>query len=215
MTKSVSVTAWHFLRNDYRLSHDGRLVGAGDTVRVKGPPCLCVHGLHGSRRIIDAIRYAPGPILCRVTISGEIETSKDKLCGTCRSIQWTLDATDVLHRFACWCAEGALTAAEVLDQRCWDAIREKIRWLDGESTAQELAAAKTRAAAAASAATWAAAAAATWAAASAAASAADADAVAAARFVAARAAAADLVWAAATAAQNKKITAMVRAIEYE
>ncbi len=133
-----SVEAWHFIRGDYTL-RDGRKVTAGSVTTFKGRPKLCVRGLHASERLIDALRYAPGPILCRVVVSGKIVHDKDKLVGTRRRILWTLDATHVLHEFACKVAEDALTSAGVTDKRSWGAIKAKRRWLAGEATDSELA----------------------------------------------------------------------------
>ena len=62
-------TYWHFLGADRRLSHgDGREVRPGETLRVKGRPRAGRHGLHASPRALDALRYAPGPVACLVTL---------------------------------------------------------------------------------------------------------------------------------------------------
>jgi predicted hydrocarbon binding protein len=62
---------------------------------------------------------------------------------------WWADATNVLHEFACLCAEDALKAAKVKDPRCWNAISVKLRWIKGEATNEELDAAREAARAAA------------------------------------------------------------------
>ena len=188
--------AWHFLPEDRRLRFGGRtLVEPGQTLTVEPPLELCSRGLHASVRPIDALSYAPGPILCRVALSGEIIHDGDKVCAQHRTVLWMADATRTLHLFACDEAERALRATEIDDSRCFDAIATKRRWIDGKATGEELAAARAAAWAAASAAAWDAA----WAAASAAASA------------AARAAASAAAWAAARAAareaQNERLTA--------
>ena len=36
----------------------------------------------------------------------------------------------ILHEFALWCAETALTKAEVTDERSWNALKVKRLWLD-------------------------------------------------------------------------------------
>jgi hypothetical protein len=72
----------------------------------------------------------------------------------------------VLHEFACWCAEQALMrereAGREPDPRCWAAVETKRRWLRGETTSEELAAARAAARAAAGEAAWATAWAAAW-----------------------------------------------------
>jgi hypothetical protein len=47
-----------------------------------------------------------------------------------------------LHEFALWCAETALTKANVTDERSWNALKVKRLWLDGKATDKELDAAR-------------------------------------------------------------------------
>ena len=191
---------------------------------------LCENGMHGSVRLIDALHYASGPIVCRVEIGGDVIEGDDKLCGRRRTVLWMLDSTQILHEFASGCAEDALALVDAPDPRCVEAIAAKRKWLNGEITDEELDAASVAAWAAASTASravvWAARAAAraasraaVLAAGNAAWDAADAAALAAARW-AANAAAADAraaawavarnaEWAAARAKQNARLTEMV------
>jgi hypothetical protein len=217
--------AWHFLSEDKRLGYgDGRLVEVGVPLECRGKPVLCSNGMHGSARLIDAVYYASGPIVCRVKIEGDVIECEDKLCGRRRTVLWMFDATNILHEFAFRCAEDALALVEQPDERSVAAIEAKRAWLRGEITDKELdaawAAARAAAWNAASAAACAAADAAAGAAASAAArdaraaawdaaSAAARDALAAAwdASAAARAAARD----AAMAKQNERLTEMVMA----
>ena len=144
------IEAWHFLRQDGCLNYEPHtLVTVGEPLRVDPPITLCERGLHASVRAIDALQYAPGPIVCRVRLDGEIKHGDDKLCATERAVMWMYDATNVLHEFACVCAETALLIANVDDPRCWQAIEAKRAWLRGEIGAAQLAAARdaTRAAA--------------------------------------------------------------------
>jgi len=63
------IKAWHFVSENKKLGYDdGRIVRKGRTYKVNCEPVLCKSGLHGSVRILDALNYAPGPILCRVEI---------------------------------------------------------------------------------------------------------------------------------------------------
>jgi hypothetical protein len=101
--------AWHFLRDDQRLSyHPHTLVEVGQKLTVEPPLELCRWGLHASKKALDALGYAPGSIACRVELSGEILEGEDKVCATERTVLQMIDATNVLHEFACWCAEQAL-----------------------------------------------------------------------------------------------------------
>jgi hypothetical protein len=146
---------WHFLRDDNRLQFGEReLVEVGKTLRVEGELKLCEHGLHASHKAIDALQYAPGPIVCRVTLGGEIVEDTDKAVAQERTVLWMADATNTLHEFACRCAETALKTAKVEDVRCWAAIETKRKWLNGEATDAELTAARAAAWATARAAAW-------------------------------------------------------------
>jgi hypothetical protein len=145
--------AWHFLRDDQRLSYPPHtLVEVGQKLTVKPPLELCRWGLHASKRALDALGYAPGIIACRVKLSGKILEDledDDKVCATERTVLQMVDATNVLHEFACWCAEQALLqkreAGQEPDPRSWAAVEAKRKWLRGEITDSELAAARTAA----------------------------------------------------------------------
>jgi hypothetical protein len=146
---------WHFLPADKRLRFgDRKLVKVGKTLRHDGPLKLCDSGFHASHRAINALQHAPGPIICRVTLGGEIIEDTDKVVAQERTVLWIADATNTLHEFACRCAEDALRTAKVDDVRCWGAIETKRRWLKGEALDAELAAARDTARAVARAVAW-------------------------------------------------------------
>jgi len=188
---------WHFLPEDRRLRYrDCRKVRVGETLTCAGPLVLCGRGMHASAKAIDALNYAPGPIVCRVRLSGEIlaPEGEDKACATERTVLAMTDATRVLQEWMLWCAERVLPLFEAQypgDKRPRLALEAKRKWMDGEITDGELDATSAAAWGAAAAAASAAASAAAWAAASAAASAAAWD--------AATATARDVAWDAATA----------------
>jgi len=98
---------WHFLKNDQRLRFgDNRLVEVGEIYSVPEdePLRLCSHGLHASRRIMDALLYAPGTILCRVNLIGKRINAVDKSVAYYREVEWMIDSTDILFEFARKCA---------------------------------------------------------------------------------------------------------------
>ena len=203
---------WHWLREDRKLQYPPHtLVEAGQTLISEGELVLCENGLHASRRALDALQYAPGPVVCRVVLSGTIVEGADKACATERTCLWLADATRTLHEFACWCATQALERAAGREPAtvCWKAVETKRRWLHGAATDQELAAARSAA--------WAAARSAAWAAARSAARAAARSAAWAAARSAARAAARSAAWAAARSAareeQNSQLEAMLLALK--
>jgi len=171
---------------------------------------MCNVGLHASLRAIDALKYAPGPIVCRVELRGERIDDEEKSCASERKVIAIADATMTLHEFACWCAETALRrerkAGHEPDKRSWNAIHVKRRWLRGDATDDELESARATAWVAA----WesVAAARAAGAAARAAGAASWESAVESAR-VSARVAAGE-AWEEARAAQNRKLESMLR-----
>lgn len=222
-------TYWHWLADDRRLQWGTKeAVEVGKTLAVEFPYAnpmdgvtyekvtLCKAGFHASKKPLDALQYAPGAVICCVTLGGTVIEGPDKVVAGERTVLWMADATNTLHEFACWCAEDALRTAKVEDVRFWNAIETKRKWLRGEATDAELAAAWDAAgdaASAARAAAWAAA----WAAARAAARAAAGDAARAAASAAAWDAAGDAATAAAWAAardaarekQNARLTEML------
>ena len=133
-----TIKAWHFLSDDRRMQFgDRELVEVGKTYRAEGKIEMCLNGMHGSRRIIDALQYAPGAVICRVALWGEVQEEGDKLVARNRKVISMIDATNILHEFACRCAEDALKKAGVKDRRCWKAIETKRKWLEGKATDNE------------------------------------------------------------------------------
>ena len=155
-----TVKAWHWVKDDWTL-RDGQKVKVGKTYVVYGKLTMCERGLHASKKVLDALKYAPGNICCRV-VCWQIEQEEDyKFVCHKRRVEWAYDATNILHEFACQVTEQALKKAKVKDKRCWAAIVAKRKWLKGEINDSELAASGV----AAWGVPWAAARAATWAAA--------------------------------------------------
>lgn len=191
------VLGWHFAAEDRRLGYgDGRLIVKGRTLRYTGkePIAMCKRGLHASERIIDALRYAPSSVICRVELSGDVIKGDDKMVAVERKCLWWLDATDILWEMACWSAEQVLPIWEKRypgDKRPHQAIAARRGWLAVEVTDDELRAAYSAADSAAHPAAY-----------SAACSAA---------YLAAESAADSAADSASREAQNKKLTALVMA----
>ena len=103
MTKSV--LGWYFSPDDMRLANgDGRLIVAGQKHEVALPLRLCSRGLHASRQVSDALRYATSGVVWRVRLSGHIVEGSDKMCAEVREYLWGYNASDVLRAFARKCA---------------------------------------------------------------------------------------------------------------
>ena len=144
------ILAWHFLQDDCKMRFNSDItVKPGVEYKATLPLIMCENGLHASERIIDALNYAPGPVVCRVELSGEMIKDEDKICAENRKVLWMYDATNVLHEFACAVAEQALLkgreSGKEPDPRSWQAIKVKRRWLKGEASSEELEAARAAA----------------------------------------------------------------------
>jgi len=97
------MVGWHFSTGTLGYG-DGRAIVVGETHEVSGPLELCERGLHASERIIDALSYAPGPMIYRVRLHGYVLRGDDKACATHRTYLAGCDATDILRLFARQCA---------------------------------------------------------------------------------------------------------------
>jgi hypothetical protein len=207
---------WHFSTGTLGYG-DGRKIVIGETHTVDTTThslTLCKWGLHASEWIIDALKYAPGPMVYRVRLHGEILRGDDKACATHRTYIAGIDATGILRDFARKCALGVI--------HLWDApdiVRQYLETGDESLRAAARDAASAAASDAAWGAAWAAARDAAWDAAwTAAWDAARAEARAAARaeaWDAARDAAWTAAWTAASdaawGAQNTRLTKLVEA----
>jgi hypothetical protein len=130
---------WHWLRKNCELQHDGRVVKPGltfDNPKSRygegGNISLCNCGYHASRKILNALSYAPGPIICRVELSGDIKEDDEKAAAERRTCLWMADADRVLNEFACTIAENFFTE-ERNQGKCvppilWEAIEYKRKW---------------------------------------------------------------------------------------
>ena len=97
----MSIEAWHFLPDNRKLQFEPHtFVVPGETLKCSGPLILCKKGFHASERILDALKYAYGNILCRVVLDGEIIHGDDKLVATERTVLWMANAEEMLRQFA-------------------------------------------------------------------------------------------------------------------
>ena len=159
----VNMEAWHFIKPDKKLRFEPFSdIIVGETLGVDASKLeLCNFGLHASILPIAALSFIDwkDAIICRVELSGEIRTSRDKLCASSRKVLWMAPADATLHEFACRCAEDILHFFEDEfpdDKRPRLAIEAKRKFLRGEISEQESDAARAAAWDAARAAAWAA-----------------------------------------------------------
>ena len=75
-----TITGWWFAPQNNKLGYeDNRNIKIGRTHKVRGKIVPCVNGLHLSKRVIDALKYAPGPVIYRVKGSGQIVPHGDPI----------------------------------------------------------------------------------------------------------------------------------------
>ena len=125
-----NIQAYHF--TDTALRDGSPLPAIGEWLEHTGPLILCESGLHASERVLDALHYAPGLTLHRVTVSGALR-SDDKLVAKRRRIE---SSREVPFRtvvrlaieaacLAAWCARlylpDLLVALEACDREDWGA----------------------------------------------------------------------------------------------
>ena len=156
--RTTKILAWHFIPDDRMLAHQtppmavepGFIYG-----EPEGPIDICVRGMHGSRRVYDALNYSSSSTLCRVQIWGDIQEHDDKLVGRYREVLAIRDVASELRLWACWCIRntsisGGRTVWDLLsDPRSRNAVETAERFAQGEATREELAAARSAAWAAA------------------------------------------------------------------
>lgn len=96
MTETIK--AWHFVGD---LLRDGRPVPKdGVWLLHEGAVEICASGLHASLRPWDALRHAPGSVLCYVECRGDVQQQPDKLVCRERRIIMRADVTETLRYFA-------------------------------------------------------------------------------------------------------------------
>jgi len=156
-----TVIAYHFLSSDGTAYGGYRPAPVGEWEPEIPDPVLCQRGYHGSVRVLDALKYATGPILQRCEYRGVVHGG-DKLVAVSRRALCRANATALLRIFAVRCAEEALSRLAKPDPRSLAACEVASRHALGQATDRELAAARAAAGDAAGDAAWASAEGAAW-----------------------------------------------------
>jgi hypothetical protein len=134
-----AILAWHWMRVDRRLRYPPHtLVEPGMILHAEGLLELWANGLHGSRRALDALRYAPGFTVARTEHGGEIIDGGDKLCSRTRTALWIIDARlvviDWLAVIVDRCLTGENAAGRDPDARVWGALTALQRYVRAEAS---------------------------------------------------------------------------------
>jgi hypothetical protein len=135
------IKAWHFVADNRRMNHQPEMeITPGYIYSEHGPVKICKSGLHGSRKVIDALRYAPGSYLCRVDMWSEVKEDKDKLVARHRHVIAAKDVSSELRLWACWCVRQQWHLLH--DERSKKALETAERFARGKATRQQLDAAR-------------------------------------------------------------------------
>jgi len=130
------VKGWWFTTTERKLlNNDGRKIKLGITHKVKGEIIPCKYGLHLSPRIIDALAYAPGPVIYKVEGSGTIiphgEPVDKYACSHRTYLDGGIDISNVLRKFADLCALDVI--------HLWDAPDVVVKYLKtGDESLREV-----------------------------------------------------------------------------
>ena len=121
MSKKTKNLAWHFVGDTLR---DGSPIPPdGEWLIYSGQCKICESGLHASRNPFDALRYAPGAVLCLVEIADIVDEQDDKLLCRKRRIVARMDATELCSYFA------RMQAISCLDNLGEDPAQIILEWL--------------------------------------------------------------------------------------
>jgi len=143
----MTIYAWHFLSENRKTQWNGITVIPGQPIFHNGKLEICQSGLHASVNLIDALQYAPGPILCRVRCEGTIIQGQDKLVCSQRTALWMFDASSMLRLWVCWCirntkiSNGRTVWDLLTDPRSRAAVEMAEKFALGKATKEQLAAA--------------------------------------------------------------------------
>ena len=115
---SEYITGYHFTGPTLR--NGDAIPPLGVWITCSGPIKPCENGLHASEHPFDALNYAPGNLLHRVELRGDLVSNGnpvDKWAGRERRITASINAAPLLREFVRWCARSVLhlwTAPDVV-----------------------------------------------------------------------------------------------------
>ena len=137
MKRKDVTLGWHFLQRNKKLGYaDGRPVHKKRWFKAKNcrTTRLCSCGMHASENILDALKWAPGPVLCQVKVHGNIKvaSNNDKFVGMERLVIDWINAEDVIQEFSVWCFERGLKTCNITNKVCWKILKEHKQRLAGK-----------------------------------------------------------------------------------
>jgi hypothetical protein len=115
------------------------IVAPGYIYSEDSPIAICNSGLHGSRKVIDALFYSPGSYLCLVDMWGGVQDQNDKLVARHRHVIAAADVSSELRLWACWCVRRVWNL--LTDERSRRAVEVAEAYACGEASSEDLIAA--------------------------------------------------------------------------
>jgi hypothetical protein len=91
------MNVWHFSNGKLSNDRDDKIEPGLSLACNPDGIELCVYGFHGSKRITDALGYAPGSVLSYCEVGGEIIESDDKIVASIRRHLIVVDVERTLH----------------------------------------------------------------------------------------------------------------------
>ena len=150
MSDARKIPCWHFISGDRMLAHQTPPM-AVEPGFIYGEPegeiNICHFGMHGSRRIYDALGFAESSTLCQVRIWGDVQERGDKIVGRYREVLAIREVGAELRLWGCWCVRNTPISDcravwdLLTDPRSRNAVEVAERLARGEATREELAAA--------------------------------------------------------------------------
>jgi len=118
---------WHWTaaKDGKPVLRNGKPVVRGKWVTVQGELTMCRRGLHWSRKVCQALRYAPGAWLHEIEASRPVDEQSDKALSHRRRVLRSADMLQVLPEFARQCAVRARSAAAAAAAAAYAAADER------------------------------------------------------------------------------------------
>ena len=140
--ESLTIRGWHFIGADFKLRFSQETVELGKISEATGPISLCNNGMHACRLILDALKFANGPVVCRVKIFGETQEDREKICGRYRQVLAYGDIIWQLHQYGFDLTSSILSGEET---DLWELLDVKKKWIERRASSGTLADARQEA----------------------------------------------------------------------
>lgn len=140
-----AVQVWHFISPELKLRFTSESFELGKIYHTAGQVSPGQNSLPASRLLLDALKYAVGPVVCLLQVSGEVQEDTDKVCGRERQILAWGNIERQLHRFALDLVEMVLPGTGELTRQWSPFLEIKQKWVEQCVSSDTLAQARAEA----------------------------------------------------------------------